>query len=227
MTAATRLTLLRELALWLLPVPSPARSPISSRPSEPGRDRDDRRRVCALRLPLVQWRRGSQRLNKQRLVELAYVADALTEVLPAEAANLWMFTPNRVLDHDVTDDEPYRARDPPRQSESGPPTCRFDSGQYRPELAIRACRVETLVRRPGELEVCRAPGFRSTSPPPPARAEVGGGGTVVMPMTGIGSGVATRPGVQSGAQRTGPRFTQRRLCSPGCTPRCCGCTHGG
>lgn len=54
-----------------------------------------------------RWSNGEvvpQRLNKQRLVELAYVADALTEVLPAEAANLWMFTPNRLLDHDTPAD---------------------------------------------------------------------------------------------------------------------------
>ena len=37
----------------------------------------------------------------QRLVELAYVAEALTEVLPAEDANLWMFTPDRLLAHDT------------------------------------------------------------------------------------------------------------------------------
>ncbi len=52
---------------------------------------------------VARWSSGEvvpQRLNKQRLVELAYVADALTEVLPAEEANLWMFTPNRLLGHD-------------------------------------------------------------------------------------------------------------------------------
>lgn len=42
-----------------------------------------------------------QRLNRQRLIELAYVPEALTEVLPAEDANLWMFTPNRLLAHDT------------------------------------------------------------------------------------------------------------------------------
>ncbi|UNX55125.1 DUF2384 domain-containing protein [Georgenia sp. TF02-10] len=54
-----------------------------------------------------RWSRGEavpQRLNKQRLVELAYVAEALTEVLPAEEANLWMFTPNRLLGHDTPAD---------------------------------------------------------------------------------------------------------------------------
>ncbi|EFD77679.1 conserved hypothetical protein [Mycobacterium tuberculosis T85] len=40
-----------------------------------------------------------QRLNKQRLIELAYVADALAEVLPRDQANVWMFSPNRLLEH--------------------------------------------------------------------------------------------------------------------------------
>lgn len=51
-----------------------------------------------------RWSSGEvvpQRLNKQRLVELAYVAEAVTEVLPPEEANLWMFTPNRLLGHDT------------------------------------------------------------------------------------------------------------------------------
>ncbi len=39
-----------------------------------------------------------QRLNKERLLELAYVADALGEVLPRDHANLWLFTPHRGLD---------------------------------------------------------------------------------------------------------------------------------
>jgi uncharacterized protein (DUF2384 family) len=52
---------------------------------------------------VARWSNGDvvpQRLNKQRLVELAYVADAVTEVLPREEANLWIFTPNRLLGHD-------------------------------------------------------------------------------------------------------------------------------
>jgi uncharacterized protein (DUF2384 family) len=40
-----------------------------------------------------------QRLNKERLLELAYVAEAVTEVLPADHANVWMFSPNRQLGH--------------------------------------------------------------------------------------------------------------------------------
>jgi len=50
-----------------------------------------------------RWSRGEvvpQRLNKQRLIELAYVADAVTAVIPTDKVNLWMFTPNKLLDHD-------------------------------------------------------------------------------------------------------------------------------
>ncbi len=51
-----------------------------------------------------RWSAGEvvpQRLNRQRLIELAYVAEAATEILPRDAANDWMFTPNRMLDHDT------------------------------------------------------------------------------------------------------------------------------
>src|SRR6476646_4949083 len=52
---------------------------------------------------VARWASGEvvpQRLNKQRLIELAYVADAVAQVMPADQANLWMFTPNRLLDHE-------------------------------------------------------------------------------------------------------------------------------
>lgn len=52
---------------------------------------------------VARWSRGEvvpQRLNKERLVELAYVAEVVTEVLPPERANLWIMSPNRLLDHD-------------------------------------------------------------------------------------------------------------------------------
>lgn len=52
---------------------------------------------------VARWAHGEvvpQRLNKQRLIELAYVAEAVTTVLPAEEANLWMLSPNRLLGHD-------------------------------------------------------------------------------------------------------------------------------
>lgn len=45
-----------------------------------------------------------QRLNKQRLIELAYVAEAVAELLDAEDANVWMFTPSRALNHDTPAD---------------------------------------------------------------------------------------------------------------------------
>jgi DNA-binding XRE family transcriptional regulator len=53
---------------------------------------------------VARWANGEvvpQRLNKQRLIELAYVADAVAHVIPADQINLWMFTPNRMLDHDT------------------------------------------------------------------------------------------------------------------------------
>lgn len=51
---------------------------------------------------VARWTAGKvvpQKLNKQRLIELAYVADALAEVLPRDQANMWMFAPNRLLKH--------------------------------------------------------------------------------------------------------------------------------
>lgn len=52
---------------------------------------------------VARWLRGEvvpQKLNKQRLIELSYVAELVTEVLPADKVNLWMLSPNRLLDHD-------------------------------------------------------------------------------------------------------------------------------
>lgn len=52
---------------------------------------------------VARWTAGEvvpQRLNKERLLELAYVADALAEVLPREHANMWLFTPHRRLNHE-------------------------------------------------------------------------------------------------------------------------------
>jgi hypothetical protein len=40
-----------------------------------------------------------QRLNNERLLKLAYVAEAVPEVLSADHANVWMFSPNRPLGH--------------------------------------------------------------------------------------------------------------------------------
>lgn len=53
---------------------------------------------------VARWTSGEvvpQRLNKQRLLELAYVAQAVAEILPADSANVWIHTPNRLLDHDT------------------------------------------------------------------------------------------------------------------------------
>ena len=52
---------------------------------------------------VARWASGEvvpQRLNKQRLIELAYVAEAVAQVIPADHANLWMFAPNRLLNHE-------------------------------------------------------------------------------------------------------------------------------
>lgn len=52
---------------------------------------------------VARWAAGEvvpQRLNKERLLELAYVADGLAEVLPRDHANTWLFTPQRRLDHE-------------------------------------------------------------------------------------------------------------------------------
>ena len=51
---------------------------------------------------VARWTAGKvvpQKLNKQRLLELAYVADALAEVLPRDHANVWMFSPKRGGEH--------------------------------------------------------------------------------------------------------------------------------
>lgn len=51
-----------------------------------------------------RWSAGTaepQRLSRQRLLELAYVAQELEAVLDAEYANLWILSPNRLLDGDA------------------------------------------------------------------------------------------------------------------------------
>lgn len=69
---------------------------------------------------VARWSSGDvvpQRLNKTRLLELAYVAEAVAEILPASQANLWMFTPSRLLGHDT-------------------PADRIQSGRYRDVLDL-------------------------------------------------------------------------------------------
>ncbi|MEX0698341.1 MAG: antitoxin Xre/MbcA/ParS toxin-binding domain-containing protein [Acidimicrobiia bacterium] len=51
-----------------------------------------------------RWSTGAaepQRISRQRLLELAYVAEELQSVLKAEDANLWIHSPNRLLDGDT------------------------------------------------------------------------------------------------------------------------------
>jgi len=51
-----------------------------------------------------RWNHGKaepQKLSRQRILELAYVADELRDVLRPEDANLWIFGPNRLLDGDT------------------------------------------------------------------------------------------------------------------------------
>lgn len=54
-----------------------------------------------------RWVNGdvvTQRLNKQRLIELAYVADVVAEVIPIDQVNIWLFSPQRLLQHDTPAD---------------------------------------------------------------------------------------------------------------------------
>lgn len=78
---------------------------------------------------VARWSAGDvvpQRLNKQRLLELAYVAQAVSEILPASQANAWMFTPNRLLGHDT-------------------PALRIQSGDYRDVLNLIEAIAEGVV----------------------------------------------------------------------------------
>ncbi len=53
---------------------------------------------------VARWSSGQvtpQKLNKQRLLELAYVADVAADVFPPDKVNLWLLSPNRQLDHDT------------------------------------------------------------------------------------------------------------------------------
>lgn len=62
---------------------------------------------------ISRWISGAvvpQRLNKQRLIELAYVAEAVTEILPRDHANIWMLSPNRLLDHDSPADRVHAGK---------------------------------------------------------------------------------------------------------------------
>lgn len=76
-----------------------------------------------------RWHTGDavpQRTAKQRLIHLAYVAEALAEVLRPEDANLWIFAPNRLLDHDS-------------------PADRIKNGDYRSVLRLIDALAEGVV----------------------------------------------------------------------------------
>jgi Protein of unknown function (DUF2384) len=78
---------------------------------------------------VARWSSGDvipQRLNKQRLLELAYVAQAVSEVLPSSRANVWMFTPNRLLAHDT-------------------PAARIQAGEYRDVLNLIEAIAEGVI----------------------------------------------------------------------------------
>lgn len=78
---------------------------------------------------IARWNAGTvvpQRLNKQRLLELAYVAQAVAEVIPSDQAGTWLFTPNRLLGHDS-------------------PADRIHSGQYRDVLNLVDALAEGVV----------------------------------------------------------------------------------
>lgn len=59
--------------------------------------------VGATARSVSRWARHEavpQRLSRQRLIELAYVAEAVGEVMRPSDANLWLMSPNRLLAHD-------------------------------------------------------------------------------------------------------------------------------
>ena len=56
---------------------------------------------------IARWTSGEvspQRTARQRLLEFAYVAEQLSKVLRPEDANLWIFSPNVLLQHDTPAD---------------------------------------------------------------------------------------------------------------------------
>lgn len=67
-----------------------------------------------------------QRLSRQRLIELAYVAEAVGEVMRPTDANLWLMSPNRLLNHDS-------------------PADRIRTGDYRSVLAVLEALADGIV----------------------------------------------------------------------------------
>lgn len=76
-----------------------------------------------------RWSTGTaepQRLSRQRLLELAYVASELEVVLDPEYANLWILSPNRLLDGDT-------------------PAERIHSGEFRSVAAVIEALADGIV----------------------------------------------------------------------------------
>ena len=67
-----------------------------------------------------------QRLSRQRLIELAYVAQAAATVLEPDDAHMWLMSPNRLLDHDS-------------------PAARIRAGDYRSVLALLEALADGIV----------------------------------------------------------------------------------
>lgn len=78
---------------------------------------------------IARWSSGEvvpQRLSKQKLLELAYVADAVTEIMPRENANFWMLSPNKLLNHES-------------------PAARIHAGRYKDVLDLIEALAEGVV----------------------------------------------------------------------------------
>lgn len=76
-----------------------------------------------------RWGTGQsipQREARQRLLELAYVVEELAKVIEPGERNLWLFSPNRLLNHDT-------------------PTERISSGDYRSVIALIEALADGIV----------------------------------------------------------------------------------
>ena len=76
-----------------------------------------------------RWTSGEvapQRSARQRLLEFAYVADELAKVMKPQDANLWVFSPNGLLQHDT-------------------PADRIRHGDYRTVLALIEALADGIV----------------------------------------------------------------------------------
>lgn len=78
---------------------------------------------------VARWSAGKtrpQRDARDRLLELSYVAELAAEVIRPEDVNLWIFSPNRLLEGDS-------------------PADRIRAGQYRDVLAVLDALAEGVV----------------------------------------------------------------------------------